>query len=169
MFQTGDLIVYGSSGVCRVAAVGAPDMKATDKSRVYYTLQPIYGNGTIYTPVDTCVFMRPVISRRQAEELIHQIPSIHEEIYTNRNLVLLKGHYEDSLKTYECKDLIQLIKSIYIKNEDAVQCGRKPGQVDRKYMKRAEELLYGELAVALDMPRENVQPYIKESVTAMEE
>ena len=32
--------------------------------------------------------------------------------------------------------------------------------MDERYLKRAEELLYGELAVALDIPREEVAGYI---------
>ena len=32
--------------------------------------------------------------------------------------------------------------------------------VDERYMKQAERLLYGELSAALDIPYEEVQPYI---------
>jgi len=35
-------------------------------------------------------------------------------------------------------------------------------------MRRAEELLYGELAVALDIPRERVQAYIHERLNGPE-
>lgn len=42
------------------------------------------------------------------------------------------------------------------------------GQIDQQYMKRAEKLLYGELAVALDMPFEQVQPYIKKRIREIE-
>lgn len=39
---------------------------------------------------------------------------------------------------------------------------RHLGQIDKKFMKRAEDLLYGELAAALDIPREDVLNYIQE-------
>ena len=35
MFQPGDLVVYGSSGVCRVIRVGALESRAADPSRQY--------------------------------------------------------------------------------------------------------------------------------------
>ena len=38
MFQPGDFVVYGSSGVCRVIRVGALESRAADPSRQYYTL-----------------------------------------------------------------------------------------------------------------------------------
>ena len=36
--------------------------------------------------------------------------------------------------------------------------------VDERYMKQAERLLYGEFAIALDLPVEEVQPYIARRV-----
>ena len=36
--------------------------------------------------------------------------------------------------------------------------------VDERYMKQAERLLYGELAAALDIPFDRVQPYIARRV-----
>lgn len=47
-----------------------------------------------------------------------------------------------------------------------MQNGKKPVQIDQRYMKRAEDFLYGELAVALDIPYESVNAYIEDSVAA---
>ena len=62
MFQPGDFVVYGSSGVCRVIRVGALESRAADPSRQYYTLQPVFEAEVIYTPVDSGVFMRPAMT-----------------------------------------------------------------------------------------------------------
>ncbi|MEG1869442.1 MAG: CarD family transcriptional regulator [Oscillospiraceae bacterium] len=169
MFRTGDLIIYGSNGVCRVAEVGKPKVTVADQEKLYYKLLPVYSTETIYTPVDTTVFMRPVISRKEAEELIAQIPSIRGNVYTNHNIALLKEHYEASIQSHDCEDLIQLIKSVYTKNVNAVQNGKKLGQVDQRYMKRAEDLLHGELAIALGIPRDDIVQYIEDVITACEE
>ncbi len=74
MFQPGEFVVYGSSGVCRVVQVGALEGRATDPNRKYYTLQPLFESERIYTPVDSGVFMRPAMTREQAQELIHGSP-----------------------------------------------------------------------------------------------
>ena len=42
MFQPGDFVVYGSSGVCRVIQVGVLEGKSADPTRQYYTLQPVF-------------------------------------------------------------------------------------------------------------------------------
>lgn len=50
--------------------------------------------------------------------------------------------------------------SIYNKKQFLEQQKKKFGKVDERFMKIAEEMLYGELSVALDIPKEKVQEYI---------
>ena len=67
MFQAGDLLVYGITGVCRVLSIDRRQERvgSTRQERLYYQLKPIYQGGLIYTPVDTDkVSMRPIISRK---------------------------------------------------------------------------------------------------------
>ena len=151
MFQVGDRIVYGSSGICTVVAIAPLDCGGKD----YYTLQPVFGSEVIYIPVDTQVFMRPALTKKEAEDLISHIPRIKSEQCEDKNFITMKEHYEKSFDSQECEDLVQLIKGIYDKGRRG-----KLGVVDQRYMKRAEDLLYGELAVALEIERDEVLPYI---------
>ena len=160
MFQPGDLVVYGSSGVCRVIQVGTLEGKSADPSREYYTLQPMFEAERIYTPVDSGVFMRPAMTKEQAQDLIRQIPFIQEDLCTERNPTNLRVHYEASLQSHQCKTLVSLIKGIRHKCRETERKGRKMGQVDQRYRKKAEGLLHGELAIALGIPREEVEDYI---------
>ena len=57
MYQAGDRIIYGGSGVCQVKAV--VPLEGSREDRLYYTLEPIYGSGIVYAPVDGPVFSRP--------------------------------------------------------------------------------------------------------------
>ena len=52
------------------------------------------------------------------------------------------------------------VVSAYRKKVEREEKKLKFGAVDRRYMERAENLLYGELAVALGIARENVQEFI---------
>lgn len=55
MFQAGDLLVYGTTGVCRVLSIDRRQERvgSTRQERLYYQLKPIYQGGLIYTPVDS--------------------------------------------------------------------------------------------------------------------
>ena len=53
---------------------------------------------------------------------------------------------------------------IYAKKQAAHKLKKKLGFMDEKNIKRAEDLLFGELAVALEMPLEDVPKVIFSSI-----
>ena len=163
MYQTGDFVMYGNTGVCRVEEIGYPDA-ASDQETLYYKLSPVYDTAVIYTPVDTRAFMRPVMSRQAAEQLIDRIPDIPDNLCDNHDIRMLGEQYRACLNTHRHEDLVRLIKSVYQKNRRSVKAGRHMGQMDQQYMKRAEKMLYGELAVVLGMEYDEIQPYIHRRV-----
>ena len=168
MFGIGDLVVYGGTGVCEVAKVEPMGGRSADRKRLYYTLKPRYGSETIYVPVDTNVFMRKVITREEAEALIDRIPEIQAEICNDRNLRVLSDHYKATLRSHDCEDLLQTVRAVYLKGRQAAEQKRKPGQVDQYFGKRAEDLLHGELSVALNIPMDEVGDYISTRVKELE-
>lgn len=163
MYHTGEFIVYGSSGVCRVLAVGSPEAAQGSRPCTYYTLQPVYSSETIYAPVDSRVAMRPVLTKAEAQQLIRCFPSIPEEhIVEVKNVQTLSRYYQDSFHANSCRDLVRLLKTIHSRNSAARKNGRRPGKVEGRYQKRAEELLYGELSISLGIPLEEVPQYIRQ-------
>ena len=165
MFQPGEKIVYGTTGVCTVQEVTPrDDLPGTAPGTLYYALEPLSGSGVIYLPVDAPVFMRPVITRQEAEALVARIPEMAAEAYHQRNLQMLRNHYQEVLQSHDCEKLLEMTMSIHVKEKQASKAGRKLGQIDARFQKRAEELLWGELAVALEIPVEEVPRYIQEKV-----
>ncbi len=163
------MIVYGNTGICRVEEVGTPEsLPGVDKEKLYYKLVPVRSASTIYTPVDTSVFMRPVMTKEAADHLIDRIPEISEDSFECRDPRMLAEHYRTSLQTHECEDLIRLIKTVYRKSKKLVQNGKKPGKTDQQYRKRAEELLHEELSVALGISFDEVPAYIEQRISALE-
>ena len=161
----GDLIVYGNMGVCRVEAVEAPaGLPGAGEKKLYYKLDPVYETGTVYIPVDAKVFMRPILTHAQAEALIGRIPEIEENPCGGKDQQMLAEHYRSLMRTHDCDDLVQLIKTIYGKNRERTAQGKKPARTEAEYMKRAEELLHGELAAALGITPEQVPGYIAAEV-----
>lgn len=165
MFQPGDLVVYGTTGVCRVESIDRPNLTGADRKKEYYQLKPLHQDGVIYTPVEnTKVSIRRVITREEANALIDLIPTMRAEVYHAPTIQALTQHYQDAVRSHDCKDLIELMMSIYAKQKQAESQKRRLGMVDERYMKQAERLLYGELSVALDIPFDQVQPYIAQRI-----
>ena len=163
MFQVDDLIIYGGTGVCRVEAISEMDFGPKDK--LYYVLQPLYQTGTIYAPTDNDkVYMRAVMSEEEVNDLIDQMPSVHSEVFKSSSIQQLSKHYQSVLDTHDSIELVRLTKSIHKKKEDAAKQNRHLGQIDKKFMKRAETLLFGEIAAALEIPMEEVPSYIADRI-----
>ena len=165
MFQVGDFIVYSNNGACQIKAVSTPGLDPEAPDRQYYTIQPVYGTETIYVPVDSKVFMRPVMSKGEAEELIARIPEISETPDDSKDFHMLTDRYRQVFLSHDCGQLVQLIKTTYLKNRTAVQKGKKPSEVDTRFRKKAEELLHGELSVSLGIPVESVPQYIRSKIS----
>lgn len=157
MYSIGELIIYGNEGVCRVENVGVSENPSASKDRQYYTLIPLYRNGKVITPVDGSVFSRPVITKLEAERIIDSIPTVEAEIYNDRNLKNLTDHYKESMQTYDCTDIVRTIKAIRLKRRHAIEHGKKLGTIDERFLKRAEDMLYGELSVAMEQTWDEVK------------
>ncbi len=165
MFKPGETVIYGGEGVCTVEKIDSMDVRGVSKDKLYYFLTPLYRGGTIYAPLDTPVRMREVISAEEAEELIKRIPDIPAEVFKERNVRLLSEKYLNIIKSYNCEDLVRVIKTIYNKRENALVNGKKLGSVDERFLNRAEDMLHGELAVALGIEKEEVNEYIKSKLS----
>jgi CarD family transcriptional regulator len=164
MFNINDLVVYGKIGVCEIIEITKPDLDGLDRDRTYYVLRPSDGKSIIYAPVDTKVFMRPIITAEEAERLIDNIPAVQSPAYYSDRMQELTQHYEAALRNHECSGLIELAMSIYAKRQSAGKNNKKFGQIDEKYMRQAEDLLYGEFSLALGILKDKVPEYIESRV-----
>ena len=59
---------------------------------------------------------------------------------------------------------MKIIKAVYQKGRQAAARGKKLGKTDQQFMKRAEELLYEELSLALEMPKDKVKDHILQTL-----
>ena len=165
MYQTGDFIVYGDTGICKVTDITTMSMTSKHSPSLYYTLSPLFQKCVIHTPVPGAkVFMRPAITMEMANRIIDDIPSATITTYHSRSVNDLTHHYLSSFTSHNCESLVDLTMSIFAKKQELEKQGRRPGATDDKFMKRAEELLFGELSVALDIPKDDVPAYIANRV-----
>lgn len=169
MFEKGQFIIYGSTGVCIVDGVGPLESSSGTGDRIYYTLSPFYSKDSrIYTPVDNQkIVMRPILTQTEAESLIKEIPQIQELwIIDEKNR---EKDYKDALAKADCHEMVRVIKTIYPRKQKRLAAGKKVTASDERYFNMAEDFLYKELAISLDMDVDMVEGYIRNSVLAAEE
>jgi len=163
-YSVGDLIIYGETGVCRVEdIVERPFLGEVTNC---YKLQPLYQSCVIYTPADNSnVFMRSIISKAEAEQLIEGIKTIEPMQIPPASPRELSDKYDKIIKLHDCSGLIMLTASIYAKRQKLIDQKKKLSAIDERYMKKAEELLFGELAAALEIEKVNVRSFIEEKLS----
>lgn len=164
MFEIGEYVVCGNKGVCVVENITTLDISGADRDRKYYILKPLYLSGsTVYVPVDSSRdSIRRILDRKEAQALIKKIPDI--PLLTITNDKLTEQMYRECIRANSCAELVKMIKTIHLRKQKRLQAGRKVTAVDAKYFHIAEDNLYGELAVALDIPRNEVGDYIAEAI-----
>ncbi|MCM3784805.1 hypothetical protein M3231_17705 [Neobacillus mesonae] len=156
MYHVNEYVIYGNNGVCQIKSIGA--LPILDPNKQYYTLSPLFSTETIYTPTDTTIFMRPVISREEAIVLFDEVDTFIANISEHSQGISLVDHYEDYLKSLKSQDLVQLVKVIYTKRYLAIQNGKKTISLrDQQFLKEAEKLLYGEIAIAMGSTKEELK------------
>lgn len=164
MFSVGDKIVYGESGVCTVECVGPLDMGGAPKDRLYYSLRPLIGSGTYFAPVDTGVYMRPVMSRAEAEALIDSMPGIEPALCTDSRFNHVDAFYKELFRQHSCEALVAILKGLHCRMAER----KTKSSRAEATMKRARDMLHGELAVALDLEVQDVESYINSRIGSLQ-
>lgn len=164
MFVNGDYVVCGNNGVCKVENITTLDISGVDKNRKYYLLKPVFLSGsTVYMPVDKAEdTMRKAMNREEALAFIKAIPNA--SLIPLADEKTLERTYKEYIHQNSCEGWLKLIKTIYLRKEKRISKGYKVTAVDSRYFKLAEDFLYGELSIALDMTKDEVRDYIIETM-----
>ena len=144
MYQVGDYLVYGFEGVCHVDEVGHPKISGSNREKLYYSLTPYSHKGTIYTPVDSKVFMRPVISNQTMAQLLAALPSLPVCDNVPADSRASSQYYQDLLRTHDCEKVLQVFKTLYLKQRALAGAKKTVSATDMRCWKQAEDMLTNE-------------------------
>lgn len=164
MFEKGEYVVYGSKGVCLIQDIAPVDIPGVDKNRLYYIMRAIYsGNSTVYLPTDSSkAVIRRIMTKEEANQLILDMPGIEELRVTDEKL--REDIYKKCLRSCDGRTWVSIIKTLYQRKQQRMKAGKKITSLDERYLKAAEQELYGELSVALDIPKREMVEYIQAQI-----
>ncbi len=137
--------------------------------KLYYVLRPGgETDGKIFTPVEGGKqVLRGIITREEAERLIDEIPSIETLSIENEKLGRIATR--NASVPVNARDLLRIIKTIYVRKQARLSHGKKTTATDERYLKLAEDHLYSEFSMLLDIPKEHMADYIEQRVHQQEE
>lgn len=168
MFEKGEYIIYGRNGICRIEDITHLNISGIDKKKLYYVLAPLNIKGSrIYFPVDKeNASARTLITEKEAWELLDEIREIPEIWIANEKL--REDAYKQALNSCDYRQWVSIIKTLYTRKQTRLSQGKKMAATDERYLKMAEDALYGELAFVMGREKTDMESLIKDHIEKME-
>ncbi|SFX16251.1 CarD family transcriptional regulator [Ruminococcus sp. XPD3002] len=164
MYNVNDAVMYASYGVCIIKAIETRDFSGEDVE--YYVFQPVGDDrNTFYVPTENSPLldkMRQVYSKKEVEDLISIMPE-ESDIWID-NDAQRKEEFRSIIDQGDRRELVKLIKTLYSRKLKLNEGHKKLHSSDERFLTEAEHMLYDEFAYALNIPREQVLPYIKQAI-----
>lgn len=156
------LVMHETAGVCRIA--GETELDGLDGR--YYVLTPLYMNdATFYIPKDSPRRrIRPLMTADEAHALIAQLPHVPPLTFDSSNDQ--RARCAAILKSGDSYQLAQLAKTLYQDQLRRSRQNRRTAIADTAALKKAENLLFGELASVLGLAYDDVLGYIEQHANA---
>ncbi len=156
MYQIGDIVVYGTEGIAEIGEV--IEREFGGKMMQYFVLHPLEKKTeTVYVPIENekaMSKMRSVLSPEEAERLIEELPQ--EKAPWIRNDRERQKVYRDMLLYGSSKDVLSMARALYLHQIEQLKHGKKLHASDERFMRDAEKMIFGELAYALGVTREDI-------------
>lgn len=164
MFEIGEYVVYGNKGVCEIINIGTIDIPGMPADRQYYTMNQLFTrSSTIFTPVNNeNSVLRKVLTKEEATELIEGIQG-YKPVWI-QNDKEREQIFTDALRAADARALSEMIIALHQRKERRIADGKKATSTDERYFHAAEDILYGELEIALGISREEVKNLVMNEV-----
>lgn len=168
MYNINDSVQYSSQGVCRITDITS--RKINGQSIEYYVLNPFYDEkSTIFVPVhneNLTRKMRRIMSAEEIHELIKAMPDEKTMWIDDRNI--RRESYRKILLDGNRRNLVKMIKALHIQQEKLKAQGKRLSTSDEVFLKEAEKILHDELALVLNIERDQVLPFIMSRIDVKE-
>lgn len=155
MYKINDLVVYRRN-VCKVIAKKRSDFTG----ELCYVLEPYentdYGCRVQVPVSNKAGHLRSVVTKDEVDELCKKSVEIEPLESKPANM---KSKYQAKMKGDDLEDLVCIIKTSSQRNQERMKNNKKLAAVDGEFLQKAEDYLYSELSVALEMPKEQTKEY----------
>lgn len=154
MYQVGDTVVYGASGVMRI--VDIRDESFAGATRTYYVLSGAASNLNSHTfvPIDNeqlTALMRPLTSRAEIDRIIKNPDDYPEPEWVPETRA--RGErYKAILESGDRGAIIAMIRAIRKTGKRRIEEGKKNYLSDENVMNKALKILGTEFSIVLDIP-----------------
>ena len=166
MYQVGDMVIYGCSGVCRIAARGTLPFGAVGEE--YYVLHPISFGSIVYVPVangNLVQKMHPVLGREELLGILSAFSGEPREWIDSE--ATRKRLYLEVLESGDRSALLAVLQTLRSRRDRLNRLGKRLRLSDERLLRDAERVLYDEISFVLEIPRKEAEAYLLGSLSCV--
>lgn len=152
MFQINDYVLYQEQ-VCQIKEQKKNEFTGLD----CYILVPLTDASLrLNVPVDN-PNIKTLMSEEEIKLLIHLMPRVPVIDVDDK---MLENEYKKLYHSGNKEDLIRIIKTTYMRNQERLSNNKKISEKDNRYFLMAENLLYEEIAAVLHISSQEAKEYV---------
>ena len=164
MFKIGEKVVYSSNGVCKINEITKLNLNTANKDKLYCVLENLENKGIAYIPIDSTVYLRPVMSKEETEILISKISSISISDFGVVNPKEMPKVCQETISTHDNEKIIALIKFLRTIELQKKADKKKLSATEERYLSQAIMIIGSEISCSLGISKDELKDIIFNSV-----
>lgn len=155
MFKQGDYIMYSNYGACFIDDI--VEKTIGNETKLFYILHPVSEDKTrILTPINNKkVRMRAIMPLEEAKRIMNAIINRNVNLITDRRQ--REKTYNQILKEGNPSEIVEIINALILEENEKLKAGKNITVADKRYLEKAEKLLYSELSICLNIEMDQVK------------
>lgn len=167
MFQIGEVVSYGATGICTIEDIKVMSLSRSGTNKQeYYILRPAAAPTCItYIPTGNEMLtakMRRVFTAQQIDDLIASVKG--EQLEWIEDTRRRADTFGQIVTKGISQELLKLIGCLYLEKKSRTGTGKKFCATDEKILSSAERIVSEEFAYALKIPQSEVSAYIADKM-----
>lgn len=164
MYKANDTVLHSSYGICKISEISRKVINGD--SIECYMVKPVFDNHCSFLIATNnqkaTQKMQRVLSRKEVDDLIQSMST--ESTIWIENAPLRKKRYEEILDGGDRLELVRLIKTLYLRQQDQKEKGKKLHATDERHLQMAEKMLHDEISHVLHIQRDHVLAYLLDRI-----
>lgn len=159
MLSVGQMVLYGTNGVCRVEDITVKRIGGNNIE--YFVLKPVCAaNSTLFIPTKNDALLakiRDIVTQDEIREILDNLPEAGE---WNDNKIERTEAFKATIARADCRELVEMIR-LLVSHSNALQAeGKQLHLSDERLLKEAEKMISEEFSLVLGVEQDRVIPLI---------
>ncbi len=164
MLKLGEMVTYGTTGVCTVERI--EEKKIGREMKSYYVLKPVsQSTSTVFLPADNERLLaktREVLSADKVKAMLDGF-LFEPDMWVNSD-ALRRVQFNEVIASGDRKACLSLVKTLLTHQTELSSKGKRLHISDERALKEAQRLVCDEFAVALEIDIKDVETIIRDKL-----